>query len=63
MISCTRCKGRMLIDRQYSSIAHLEIYCITCGRRKFFHPPSNSKEGSWLLQKEILRAKTTIVSL
>ena len=63
MIYCRKCKGRMFIDRQYSSIMHLETYCIRCGVRKFYHPPSDSTEGLWLLEKESLRAKTTIVSL
>jgi hypothetical protein len=63
MIYCNRCKGRMFIDRQYSSVMHLETYCIRCGARRFYHPPSDSREGLWLLGRENLRAKTTIVSL
>ena len=63
MIHCRRCKGRMFIDRQYSSQIHLETSCIKCGHRQFFHPPSESKEGRWLLDQENLRAKATIVSL
>jgi len=53
----------MFIDRQYSSQAHLEIYCISCGVRRFYHPPSQSRYGKWLLDLENLRAKTTITSL
>ncbi len=53
----------MFVDRQYSSQIHIETYCICCGSRKFFHPPSDSKEGRWILNQENLRAKTTIVSL
>ena len=34
-----------------------------CGERKFFHPPTESEEGRWLLAKEILRAKHTITKL
>jgi len=60
---CKKCKGRIFVDRQYSSYAHLEVYCIGCGLRVFYHPPQNSYEGSWLLEKEILRAKSTIASL
>lgn len=50
----------MILDRQYSSLMHLETYCLSCGSRKFFHPPSESKEGAWLLKKEIQRAKATM---
>jgi hypothetical protein len=63
MIYCRRCKGRLLVDRQYSSQAHLEVYCIRCGYRKFYHPPADTKEGLWLLNLENLKAKTTIASL
>ena len=63
MIKCFKCNGRMFIDRQYTTIDHLEIYCISCGSRRFFHPPSESAEGSWLLKKELLKAKATISHL
>lgn len=63
MQKCSRCKGKLLIDRQYSSLSHLEIFCINCGFRKFFHPPTESAEGTWLLKREVLRAKATISPL
>jgi hypothetical protein len=63
MIFCKKCKGKIFIDRQYSQINHLETYCIGCGLRTFYHPPAESKEGKWLLEKELLRAKLTITSL
>jgi 5-methylcytosine-specific restriction endonuclease McrA len=63
MILCKKCKGRMFIDRQYSSTDHMEIYCVRCGSRKFFHPPKESQEGQWLLVREKFRAKSTITSL
>lgn len=53
----------MFLDRQYSSTTHLEVYCLYCGSRRFFHPPSESKEGTWLLKKEIQRAKATMSPL
>ena len=49
MIICKKCKGRIFVDRVESSIDHLEVYCIICGLRKIYHPPS--KFGSsvqWL---------------
>lgn len=63
MLNCQRCNSRIFIDRQYTTTEHIETYCISCGNRKFFHPPSESAEGRWLLQKEKQRAKHTIVSL
>jgi len=53
----------MFVDRQYSSVDHLETFCITCGHRVFFHPPSESGQGRWILQKEKSRANNTITTL
>jgi hypothetical protein len=63
MINCRKCSGRMFVDRQYTTIDHLEIFCVSCGSRTFFHPPSESEQGRWILQKERSRVKNTITSL
>jgi hypothetical protein len=60
---CKKCGGRVFVDRQYTSVDHLETFCILCGTRNFFHPPSQSLEGRWLLEKEKSRVKNTITSL
>jgi len=59
MIKCKKCSRYMMIDRVYTSLSHIEIYCFICGSRRFFHPPLESGEGTWLLKKELERAKTT----
>jgi hypothetical protein len=53
----------MFVDRQYSTTEHIEIFCMLCGSRQFFHPPSESEQGRWILQKEKSRAKSTITTL
>jgi hypothetical protein len=63
MISCSKCKKQMFVDRLHSAVGHLEVYCLYCGFRKFFHPPEDSEKGRWLLKKEQLRAKATISPL
>ena len=63
MLKCFRCDGRMFLDRQYSTVGHLETYCMKCGSRSFFHPPQESLEGQWLLKKEVSRVKATMSSL
>lgn len=63
MIKCLKCGKRMFVDRQYNSVSHIEIFCLCCGSRRFFHPPEESTEGKWILQKEILMSKRTIVTL
>ena len=60
---CKRCKGKVFLDRQYTSIEHIETFCILCGDRKFYHPPRDSMEGRWLLLREKSRAKSTTTSL
>ena len=62
-MTCKKCKGRVLLDRQYTSLMHMETYCIACGLRSFFHPPRESEQGRWLLAKELSRAKLTITKL
>lgn len=63
MIKCVKCNGRMFVDRQYTEINNIELFCIVCGSRKFFHPPSQTLEGQWLLKRELLRAKNTMSHL
>jgi hypothetical protein len=63
MLFCNKCSGRVFIDRQYTALDHIETFCTMCGHRKFYHPPTESQEGKWLLLKEKSRAKNTITSL
>jgi hypothetical protein len=53
----------MFVDRQYSTNEHMEIFCMMCGSRVFFHPPSESEQGRWILQREKSRANSTITTL
>jgi predicted nucleic acid-binding Zn-ribbon protein len=62
-MTCIKCKGRVFVDRQYTSVMHIETYCISCGLRSFFHPPTESEKGRWLLAKELSRVKLTITTL
>jgi hypothetical protein len=63
MLKCSKCHGRVFVDRQYTSTDHIETSCLTCGNRKFYHPVGATKEGQWILQKERFRAKHTITNL
>lgn len=64
MIKCKRCGGRIFIDRVYSSTNHIEIFCILCGFRKFYHNAFKDDEtAKWLLMMEISRAKQSISQL
>lgn len=61
---CKRCRGRMFVDRAYNALNHIEIFCVCCGYRKFFHNFGlEDKEAQWLLLMEKIKAKITISSL
>lgn len=64
MIKCKKCCGRMFVDRVYNSMNHIEIFCINCGTRKFYHNSfKDDKDALWILAMEIKRAKQTISKL
>ena len=55
-LSCKKCKGKVFVDRVHSSHDHLEIFCINCGFRKMFHPPSKfGMSIQWLEKVEKAR--------
>jgi len=48
----------MFVDRVYSAYDHLEIFCINCGSRSMYHPPSkHGKFALWLEKMERAVAK------
>lgn len=54
MLNCKKCKGRMFVDRVFTSHDHLEVFCIVCGKRDIYHPPSKFERNvQWLHQKEM----------
>jgi hypothetical protein len=58
MLKCKKCKGRVLVDRVFTTQIHIEIYCINCGKRDMFHYPQNCGEyAQWIFQIEKERAK------
>lgn len=60
MIKCSKCNGKMFVDRVFLSYDHLELYCLICGKREIYHTPD--KYGSkvkWIMDKEKERARRT----
>lgn len=58
MIKCTKCNGKMFVDRVFLSYDHLELYCLICGKREIYH--GTDKFGTkitWIMQMEKQRAK------
>ena len=59
-IICTKCSGRMLVDRVFLSYDYIELYCLKCGKREMYpHPEGQGAEIKWIMQAEKNRAKLT----
>lgn len=64
MIKCSKCNGRVFVDRVFTTPAHLELYCLLCGKREMYpHPESKGKRARWIMAKEKARARATGTTL
>jgi hypothetical protein len=49
----------MFVDRVFTSYSHLELYCMTCGKRDMYNNPERfGPEIRWIILSEKMRAKT-----
>jgi hypothetical protein len=48
---CRKCGGRVFVDRVFSQMLHMELFCILCGRRWMVNKDTNAF-GRWLEQKD-----------
>lgn len=61
MLTCDKCNGRVFVDRAFSEYNHIEIFCIRCGKRKFYHNfDKKSGKAALLWQMEKKRAEAWI---
>jgi predicted nucleic-acid-binding Zn-ribbon protein len=51
MIKCSKCKGRVFVDRVFSQKSHIELFCIMCGKRWMMNK-NTSRLGAWLEKLE-----------
>jgi rRNA maturation protein Nop10 len=59
-MKCKLCKGKVMVDRVFSTQTHIELFCMTCGKRwSFHHPQNHSSFVKWLQQKETELSKKT----
>lgn len=64
MLVCKKCGGRIFVDSMYNAENHIEIFCINCGFRKFFHNwQPDDAEAKWFLAAEKMKAARTISPL
>lgn len=58
MITCNKCKGKIFVDRVFTTPEYLELYCLLCGKREMIqHPESKGKREKWIMQMERMTAK------
>lgn len=50
-MSCSKCKGRVFVDRIFSEKKHVELFCICCGKRWMLDKEKNGF-AKWLLERE-----------
>jgi hypothetical protein len=50
-MNCSKCGGRMLIDRTYSTDRMFDVYCMSCGKRVFVNRETTAF-GKWLSKRE-----------
>lgn len=61
MMNCKKCNGRVFIDRVFSQMLHMELFCVMCGKRWMLNKESN-KFGKWLEDQDRLVAKSFSIS-
>ena len=61
MMSCSKCSGRVFVDRVFSQKLHIELFCIMCGKRWMLNKDTNGL-GRWLEQREIRQQKDLSIS-
>ena len=52
MLSCKKCAGRVFVDRIYSQVLRIELFCSMCGKRWFVR--TDNRFGSWIAKKEAI---------
>lgn len=50
-MTCSRCNGRVFVDRVFSQKLHVELFCLMCGRRWMINKDTNAL-GRWLERRE-----------
>lgn len=61
MMKCSKCRGRVFVDRVFSQKLHVELFCIMCGKRWMINKDTSSL-GRWLEQAEKNKLKDLAIS-
>jgi hypothetical protein len=60
MMKCSKCNGRVFVDRVFSQKLHVELFCIMCGKRWMLNKDTSAL-GRWLEQTEINQQKNLAI--
>lgn len=58
---CLKCLGRVFVDRVFSERNHIELFCMTCGKRWMIDKEKN-RFARWLVEREAAHATATTLS-
>jgi hypothetical protein len=61
MMKCSRCQGRVFVDRVFSQKLHIELFCILCGKRWMINKDTSAL-GRWLEKVEKNKLKDLAIS-
>jgi predicted nucleic-acid-binding Zn-ribbon protein len=50
-MNCSKCGGKVYLDKMFSENSKLELCCVKCGRRVFVE--KSSELGKWLLERDV----------
>jgi hypothetical protein len=60
-MKCSRCQGRVFVDRVFSQKLHIELFCILCGKRWMINKDTSAL-GRWLEKVEKNKLKDLAIS-
>jgi predicted nucleic-acid-binding Zn-ribbon protein len=61
MMKCSKCQGRVFVDRVFSQKLHVELFCMMCGKRWMINKDTSAL-GKWLEKRENIQLKAFGIS-
>ena len=61
MMKCSKCQGRVFVDRVFSQKLHVELFCMMCGKRWMINKDTSAL-GKWIEKREHSQLKAFGIS-
>ena len=61
MMTCSKCKGRVFVDRVFSQKLHMELFCVMCGKRWMINKETSAL-AKWIEKREKAQLKNLSIS-